>query len=97
MQVYYSNPYSTGASGPDDKVMKITICGLPLSVDDSAVLEMLCKFDINIENIKSAIKYENIRHPITHRMTNVLNGNRFLYIVPLLSGKSLSHNAVCAK
>lgn len=97
VQVYYSNPYSTGASGPDDKVMKITICGLPLSVDDSAVLEMLCKFDINIENIKSAIKYENIRHPITHRMTNVLNGNRFLYIVPLLSGKSLSHNAVCAK
>lgn len=32
-----------------------------------------------------------------HRMTNVLNGNRFLYIAPLPNGKSLPRNAVCAK
>lgn len=41
VQVYDSNPYSTGASGPDDKVIKVSICGLPLSADDRAVLEML--------------------------------------------------------
>lgn len=77
VQVYDSNPYSTGTTGPGDKVLKVTICGLPLSVDDSAVFEMLDKFEINR---KSEMKYENIRHPITHRMTNVLNGYRFLYI-----------------
>lgn len=94
VQVYDSNPYSTGTTGPGDKVLKVTICGLPLSVDDSAVFEMLDKFEINR---KSEMKYENIRHPITHRMTNVLNGYRFLYIAPLLNGKSLPRNAVCAK
>lgn len=35
-QVYESNPYSTGATSPRDN-----ICGLHLSVDESAVLEML--------------------------------------------------------
>lgn len=94
VQVYDSNPYSIGDTGPGIKVIKVTICGLPLSVDDSAVFEMLDKFEINR---KSEMKYENIRHPITHRMTNVLNGYRFLYIAPLLNGKSLPRNAVCAK
>ena len=94
VQVYDTNTYSTGATGPNDKVLKITICGLPLSVDDSAVSDMLRDFNVNI---KSAIKYENIRDPITHRMTNVLNGNRFLYIDPLPQGKSLPRIATCAK
>lgn len=60
VQVYDSKPYSTGATGPGDKVLKVTICGLSraLSVDDSAVFEMLDKFEVNR---KSEIKYENIR------------------------------------
>ena len=91
-QIYDSNPYSTGVKHPKDPVLKVTINGLPLSVDDSAVYEMLNKFDITI---KSDLKYENIRHPITKRMTSVLNGNRFLYITPL-SEKSLPRNVTCA-
>ena len=94
VQVYDSNPYSTGAANAREKVLKVTICGLPLSVDDSAVLEMLQSFDVTI---KSSLKYENIRNPDTHRMTNVLNGNRFLYISPLPENKSLPRNATCAK
>lgn len=92
VQVYDSNPYSTGAKNPNDQVLKVTINGLPLSVDDSAVFEMLNNFGVTI---KSDLKYENIRHPVTHRMTSVLNGNRFLYIAPL-NNKSLPRNVTCA-
>lgn len=41
ISVHDSNPYSTGLEAPDDKSLKITICGVPLSVHDSAVFEML--------------------------------------------------------
>ena len=67
---------------------------IALSVDDSAVSDMLRDFNVNM---KSAIKYENIRDPITHHMTNVLNCNRFLYIDPLPQGKSLPSIATFAK
>jgi ribA/ribD-fused uncharacterized protein len=92
-QVYDSNPYSTRAKNPKDVVLKITISGLPLSVDDSAIAEMLNSFDVYV---KSEIKYEHIRHPVTHRMTSVLNGNRFLYIAPLSNNRSLPRNVTCA-
>lgn len=80
VQVYNSNPYSTGAKDPNDEVLKVTICGLPLSVDDSAVIGSLEKLNVSL---KSEIKYEKIRHPVTHRMTSVLIGNRSLYVQPL--------------
>ena len=54
-QVYDSNPYSTGAASPNDAVLKVTISGLPLSVDDSAVMELLGKYDVTT---KSELKYE---------------------------------------
>ena len=38
VRIYDSNPYSTGLEAPDDKSLNVTICGVPLSVDDSAVL-----------------------------------------------------------
>lgn len=52
--MYDSNPYSTGAKNPKDNVLKITITGLPLSVDDSAVFEMLHGFEVEM---KSELKY----------------------------------------
>lgn len=88
-QVYDSNPYSTETKNPKDNVLKITISGLPLSVDDSAVLEMLHGLEVEM---KSELKYENIRHPVTHKMTSVLNGNRFLYIAPLANDRTLPRN-----
>lgn len=92
-QVYDSNPYSTGAKKNKDNVLEITISGLPLSVDDSAVFEMLHGFEVEV---KSELKYKNIRHPVTHKMTSVLNGNRFLYIAPLANDRSLRRNVSCA-
>ena len=35
---------------PNEEVLKMTICGLPLSVDDSAVLEMLEKYRLKKRN-----------------------------------------------
>ena len=93
VQVCNSNPYSTGAKEPNDEVLKMTICGLPLSVDDSAVLEMLEKYKVGL---KSEIKYERIRNPVTHRMTTVLNGNRFVYTEPLPPNTSLPRFVHCA-
>ena len=93
IRVYDSNPYSAGLTNPDDPVLKVTICGIPLSVDDSAVHEMLKKFEVSP---KSEIKYEKIRDPTTNKMTNVLNGNRFLYIQPLGQNKTLPRFSYCA-
>lgn len=36
---------------------------------------------------------KTIRHPKTHRMTDVTNGNRFVYIAPVDDDKNLLHSA----
>lgn len=74
-------------------ISNLTICGLPLSVDDSAVIESLEKLNVSL---KSEIKYEKIRHTVTHRMTSVLNGNRFLYVQLLPNKSSLPRIGYCA-
>lgn len=48
-QVYDSNPYSTGARNPKDNVLNITISGLPLSVDDSAVFKRLHGLEVEMK------------------------------------------------
>lgn len=88
-----TNPYSSGIHNASEKSLKIRLCGLPLSVDDSAVLELLEKLEVKPT---SKILYEKIRHPITNKMTSVLNGNRFLYIEPLKEGKHLPRINYCA-
>ena len=93
VRIYDSNPYSTGLEAPDDKSLKITICGVPLSVDDSAVLEMLSKLKVKP---KTEMYYEKIRNPETKKMTSVLNGNRFLYVEPIPPQTSLPRNVYCA-
>lgn len=45
--------------------LKIRICGLHLSVEESAVHEMLNKLKVKLT---SKILYEKIRHPITNKM-----------------------------
>ncbi|XP_062569142.1 uncharacterized protein LOC134231225 [Saccostrea cucullata] len=93
VRVYESNPYSAGLTDPEDPVLKVTICGIPLSVDDSAIHDMLKKLGVHP---KSEIKFEKIRNPTTNKMTNVLNGNRFLYIEPLEQNKALPRFSYCA-
>uniref|UniRef100_K1QR25 Interferon-induced helicase C domain-containing protein 1 n=1 Tax=Magallana gigas TaxID=29159 RepID=K1QR25_MAGGI len=68
-----TNPYSSGNLNPNETTLKIRICGLPLSVNDSAVSELLDKLGCVA---KSKILYEKIRHPVSNNMTSVLNGNR---------------------
>lgn len=65
---------------------------LPLSVDDSDVSELLNNLGCVA---KRKILYEKIRHPVSNKMTSVLNGNRFLYIEPLPIGKSLPRVNYC--
>lgn len=86
-------PYTSGNHSPTEKTLNIRICGLPLSVDDSAVSELLEKLEVKP---KSKVIHEKIRHPITNKMTSVLNGNRFLYIEPLNEGKYLPRINCCA-
>ena len=90
---YDTNPYSSGATSVDQKTLKIRICGLPLSVDESAVHELLNKLNVKLV---SKVMYEKIRHPETNRMTSVLNGTRFMYIEPLPNGENLPRNNSCA-
>lgn len=93
VRVYDSNPYSAGLTDPEDPVLKVTVCGVPLSVDDSAIHDMLKKLGVHP---KSEIKYEKIRNPTSNKMTKVLNGNRFLYIEPLEQNKALPRFSYCA-
>ena len=93
IQVYADNPFSTGIGNPNENGLKVTIKSVPLSVEDSAVKNMLEQFNVTL---CSDIKYEKIRNPTTHRMTEILNGNRFLYIKPLKEGEYLPRSCTCA-
>jgi hypothetical protein len=93
VQIFDTNPFSAGTESPDEKVVRVLIKGIPLSVEDSCVKNMLEKLGAKLT---SEIKYEKIRHPKTHRMTEILNGNRFVYMSPLENGKFLPRSASCA-
>ena len=71
VSLYDTNPYSAGITHPTQKTLKVRVCGLPLSVDDSALIELLDELEVKPT---SKILYEKIRHPETNRMTSVLNG-----------------------
>ena len=90
---FETNPFSAGTSSPSETVIKITVKGVPLSVDDSEITKMLENFKVTLT---SPLKYENIRHPITRKMTGILNGNRFVYAKPLPDGKYLPRTTFCA-
>lgn len=92
VRVYDTNPYSAGLSSPSENVLK-TVKGVPLSVDDNEVIKMLNDFNVSFT---SELKYEKIRHPITRKMTGILNGNRFIYAKSLAEGTFLPRTATCA-
>lgn len=93
VSIFDTNPYSSGNHDPTVNTLKIRLCGLPLSIDESAVIELLDKLGVKL---KSKILYENIRHPVTNKMTSILNGNRFVYVEPLENGKVLPRVNYCA-
>ena len=57
IQVYADNPFSTGIGNPNENVLKVTIKSVPLSVEDSAVKNMLEQFNVTL---RSDIKYETL-------------------------------------
>lgn len=78
--VFDNNPFSAGTEKPSEDVVKITVRGIPLSVDDTCIKNMLEKLGA----IRTSdIKYEKIRNPNTFKMTEILNVNRFVYIKPM--------------
>jgi hypothetical protein len=89
VEVYGSNPFVTGVKRPKDNNLKLTICRLHVSADDSSSLKMLNKLGVNI---KSGIKYEKLRYPVIRRMKSVLNGSQFLYISPLENNRSFERH-----
>ena len=64
-----------------------------MSVDDDCIKNMLSKLGAKLT---SDIKYEKIRNPTTHKMTEILNGNRFAYMEPLTEGRFLPRTSFCA-
>ena len=94
IEVFDTNPFSAGVNSPQDKVLRVTVKGIPLSVDDECILYMLKKYDF--VQPTSDIKYEKIRDPDTRKMTDIMNGNRFIYIKALDEGKYLPRSTICA-
>ena len=74
--------------------MRVTIRGIPLTVEDSCITKTLEKLGAELT---SDIKYEKIRNPSTHKMTEILNGNRFVYMKKkMASRKFLPKHSECA-
>lgn len=48
ISVYDTNPFSAGTNEPSEQVLKITVKGVPLSVDDE-IMKMLKQFNFLIE------------------------------------------------
>jgi hypothetical protein len=64
ISVYGTNPYSARLRSPNEKVIKVTVKGVPLPVDNSEIMKMLDEFHLNYT---SDLKYEKIRNPDTKK------------------------------
>lgn len=93
LSVYDSNPFSSGATNSRDPVLTVTVAGVPLSIQDTEIVLILLNFNIEL---KSEIRYETIRNPVTGKKTSVLNGNWFVYTAPLPDGTYLPRVSYCA-
>ncbi|KAK3082645.1 hypothetical protein FSP39_001246 [Pinctada imbricata] len=93
IDVFDTNPFSAGTEKPDERIVRVLVKGIPLSVDDDCIKNMLVKMGAKLT---SDIKYEKIRNPTTRKMTEILNGNRFVYMEPLAEGSFLPRTSYCA-
>lgn len=89
--VFDNYPFSAGTEKPSEDVVRITVRGIPLSMNDTCIKNMLEKLGAILT---SDIKYEKIRNPNTFKMTEILNGNRFVYMKPMEQGKFLPKNKI---
>ena len=80
IQLFGDNPYASGITNPDEVVLKISIKGLPLSVDNQAIKDMIVQQGAEPT---CEIRYGRIRNPETKQMTAIFNGDRYVYVKPL--------------
>ena len=59
VKVYDTNPYSAGSSNPFENVLKITVKGVSLSVDDNEVMKMLKTSTFPSQVISNMSKFVN--------------------------------------
>ncbi len=74
--VYAENPFRTGARDPEDKKVRITIKDLPLSKGNTALQSYLEGKGVKIT---SRIEYAKARDPVSHRLSEWLNGDRICF------------------
>ena len=79
-EFYDTKSYAPGAKSVNQKILKLRICRLLLSVADSAVCKMLDKLNVKLTKKITNVK---IRDPETKRMTSILNDTIFLFTEPL--------------
>ena len=58
VRAFETNPYSAGTRSPSESVLKVTVKGVPLSVDDDEILKMLKQFNIDFTSDLKFEKYD---------------------------------------
>lgn len=88
--IYEQNPRHINTSDPDVKVEKITMKDIPLSVDNKAVEDFFSGFPQ--VKLTSEVMHSKERRPDTGRLTNYLNGDRYVFAIwpvkPILPHKA---------
>ena len=76
--LYEQNPFKINLQSPDDKKDKLTIKGLPISVSNDEVVNLLKSKGITLA---TQVKFANIRDD-NGSLTSYRNGARFVYCQP---------------
>ena len=76
--LYEQNPFKINLQSPDDKKDKLTIKGLPISVSNDEVVNLLKSKGITLA---TQVKFANIRDD-NGSLTSYRNGDRFVYCQP---------------
>lgn len=80
-----TNPFSSGNHDSSVNTLKVRLCGLPLSVDESVVVELLDKLGANM---KSIILYKKKnKTPGNKQIDERTLENIFMYIEPIENGQ----------
>lgn len=85
--VYKDNPYRAGLDSPDQETVKLTFRDIPLSKGNNGIDTFLTENSIEKT---SSIQYGKIRDTETKELTEILSGDRIVYVKPFT--KQLARN-----
>lgn len=90
VQIFEQNPRHINTDDPDAKVEKITLKDIPLSIDNKAVEDFFSGY--SQVKLTSEVMHSKERRPDTGRLTNYLNGDRYVFaiypVLPILPHKA---------